>query len=164
MNHSYWRWYLVGSLGLFALLLVWGNWRTWSGAAVTTSHTHVQVQVGQASILAEVVSTPAEQAKGLSGRVNLAKNSGMWFPFASGRAPAFWMRDMLIPIDIIWVRQGQVVSVSAQVPPPPFGTALKDLPLYTAAEPADAVLEVNAGWAKINGVGPGTSVSVRPAL
>lgn len=157
-----WRWYIVGSLCLFAFLLVVGNVRKWSSASVSLPRVKVEIKIGQAKVLAEVASTPESQARGLSGRVNLGRNEGMWFPFPAGKAPAFWMREMLMPIDIIWVRQGRVVAISGQVPPPAPNTPLRYLPLYASPVPADAVLEVNAGFVKINRVTNGTAVSVRP--
>ncbi len=158
-----WRWYIVGSLCLFAFLLIVGNVRKWSSASIALPRVQVNIKIGQANVLAEMATTPESQARGLSGRVNLGRNEGMWFPFSKSKAPAFWMRDMLMPIDIIWVRQGRVVAISEQVPPPAPNTPLRNLPLYASPVPADAVLEVNAGFAKIHGVTTGTAVSVVPA-
>ncbi len=162
MKHSYWRWYLVGSLGVFALLLLLGNLRSWNNVTVSEPKQVVQVQVGQAMVRAEVAATGKQKDRGLSGRSSLAADAGMWFPFPNNTATAFWMKDMLMPIDIIWVGNGQVVSVNEQVLPPASGTALADLPLYAPAGLADAVLEVNAGWAKAHEVTAGSSVRVLP--
>lgn len=162
-NKIYWQWYLVAALCLFALLLIWGNARRWYSVKVSPAGQEVLVLVGKNKIIAEVASTAEQKSRGLSGREKLDQGHGMWFPFPTGQASAFWMKDMKIPIDIIWVKQGSVVFVNENVPPPVLGQDTNSgLPLYMSPEPADGVLEVNAGWAKEHSVVMGTNVSVKP--
>ncbi|HTE48328.1 MAG TPA: DUF192 domain-containing protein [Candidatus Paceibacterota bacterium] len=62
-----------------------------------------QVKIAGQSIKVELAITPAELARGLSGRKGLASDEGMLFTFNQpGRYP-FWMKDMNFPIDIIWL-------------------------------------------------------------
>jgi uncharacterized membrane protein (UPF0127 family) len=66
------------------------------------------------------------------------------------------MKGMRFPIDIIWVSAGRVVDVTAAAQPPAPGSPLR---LYSPrGGRADRALEVNAGWAKRNGVRPGARV------
>ena len=123
--------------------------------------TRARIRLGEANVVAEVARTKAQQVRGLSGRTSLGQDEGMWFSYSNSEASAFWMRGMLIPIDIIWVREKKVISISDRVPPPLPNTALKDLPIYTSSTSADGVLEVNAGWAKAHNVGLGTLVVVQ---
>jgi uncharacterized protein len=118
------------------------------------------VKVGDAEVQAEVADTPAEQAKGLSGRPPLAADEGMLFEFAGSSRQAFWMKEMRFPIDIVWIDKGRVSQVSPSVPAPKPGTPDSELPLYRPRQAIDSVLEVRSGWARANGVAPGAAVEV----
>ncbi len=110
---------------------------------------------GRVTIDVEVARSPRAQAKGLAGRSSLKKGTGMVFPYdASGRR-AFWMKGMLIPIDIIWIRKGAIVAIDGDLPPPSSDGAL---PVYSRS--ADLVLEVPAGYAAEMGIRVGHSVAL----
>jgi uncharacterized membrane protein (UPF0127 family) len=96
----------------------------------------------------EVASTQEETRKGLSNRVGLSPNTGMLFIFEGDALRTFWMRDMFIPIDIVWINSaGIVVGTDENIRPPRPGAALRLLPLYASGIPCKYVLEVNAGEA-----------------
>ena len=116
------------------------------------------VRVGDApAVRAQVADDAAERAQGLSGRPRLARNAGMYFVLPD-TTTRFWMKGMRFPLDMLWIRDDRVVDVTARAPKPRPGTAESRLPLYSSSRPADRVLEVNAGWAKRNGVQVGDSV------
>jgi uncharacterized membrane protein (UPF0127 family) len=115
------------------------------------------VQIGAARVTADVADDDAERARGLGGRKRLGRDAGMYFVLTNA-APTFWMKGMLIPLDMIWIKDGRVVDVSARVPKPRPGTSEANLPIYSPSAPADRVLEVNSGWAHRNGVEPGDLV------
>jgi uncharacterized protein len=56
------------------------------------------------SFTVEVARTPDEQARGLMGRTELAADRGMLFPYNPPQTASFWMRNTLIPLDIIFIR------------------------------------------------------------
>lgn len=91
-----------------------------------------------------------EKIKGLSGRTSLGEDEGMLFISDTVEIPRFWMKGMLIPIDILWLNKGKIVDITHDIPIP----IREDIPLptYSPIEPIQYVLEVNAGWAKENGV------------
>ncbi|MCZ7625774.1 MAG: DUF192 domain-containing protein [Candidatus Methylomirabilis sp.] len=60
------------------------------------------------TITVEVARTRREQAKGLAGRSSLPKGEGMLFPFDAAEHRTFWMKGMLIPLDIVWIREGRL--------------------------------------------------------
>ena len=76
-------------------------------------------------------------------------------------SPAFWMKGMRFAIDIVWIDDGRVVDVTADVPPPRGSNAA--LPTYSPDRPANRALEVRAGWAARHGVTRGAPVRVRAA-
>ena len=118
------------------------------------------VNVGGASVTADIADDEASRARGLSGRDRLDADAGMLFVLP-GDAPSFWMKDMRFPIDIVWIKGGRVVDVTADVPPP-AGTN-EALATYSPDRPANRALEVNAGWAARHGVERGDRVRVRRA-
>ena len=114
------------------------------------------VQVGDAVVQAEIADDNAERALGLGERDRLARNGGMYFVLTSD-APRIWMKGMRFPLDLVWINDNRVVDVTADVPDQP-DTPEAQLPIYSPSQPADRLLEVNAGWAQRNGVRPGDRV------
>lgn len=84
----------------------------------------------------------------------------MLFVFPDVAPRSFWMNEMLIPLDIIWLNGGRVAEVWAGAPPPAPGQA----PARRAGPAADAVLEVPAGSAAAAGLRVGDTVALPPAL
>ena len=91
----------------------------------------------------EIAKTEAEKEVGLSAKERLDENSGMLFPFESPSYYPFWMKNMKFPIDIIFARNGLIVTIHKNVKPPASPT--EKPPIYNSTEPADTVLEINAG-------------------
>ena len=61
----------------------------------------------------EVAATPEEQEKGLMFRRSLAGDRGMIFPYDPPQEVAFWMKNTLIPLDIIYIRSdGTIVRIT----------------------------------------------------
>ncbi len=110
---------------------------------------------GRVTIDVEVARNVEEQAKGLGGRSSLKKGTGMVFPYDGPEPRAFWMKGMLIPLDILWIRGGKIVAIEAKIPPPSPGA-----PLAVYSHVADLVLEVPAGYAHEMGIRVGQQVRV----
>jgi len=96
----------------------------------------------------ELAETMLEKARGLSGRQELAKNAGMLFVFSPASRESFWMKGMNFSLDMIWIREGKVIDITKNAQPlkDSLGDSLRPL-YFTPKEPADAVLEINAGQA-----------------
>ena len=116
----------------------------------------VKVRIGDNEWRAEVANNSASRAKGLSGHDPLGEKEGMLFIFEKSDAYTFWMKGMKFSLDIIWINGGKVVDISENLPP----AGLTDLKLYSPREPANWVLEINAGSAKKFGVKIGDSVEL----
>ena len=102
--------------------------------------------IGDASFAVELAVTARQQAQGLSGRPSLVPGTGMLFILASEGRPSFWMKDMRFPLDMVWISaEYAVVDITEDVPPPAPGQTTSELPTYMPAEPAQFVLQINAG-------------------
>ena len=97
----------------------------------------------------EVADTEEERAQGLMFRENLPENAGMWFVFPEPGIYAFWMKNTLIPLDVLYFdEEGKFVSVQTMNP-----CEHDPCKTYPSARPAKYALEVNAGFAEKEGVG-----------
>lgn len=110
---------------------------------------------GRVTITVEVARTAAEQARGLGGRASLPKGEGMLFPFDAAEHRTFWMKGMLIPLDIVWIRKGKIAAIDINVPPPRADEAPA-----VVSHVADLVLEVPAGFTQEKGISVGQTVSI----
>ncbi len=100
------------------------------------------VEVGsQLRFEVEIADTPQEREQGLSGRSDLPEGTGMLFTYDEARTRSFWMVDMLLPIDLAWIRGDRLVAVQTLQPCP----TREACPSHLSPEPVDAVLEVGAG-------------------
>jgi uncharacterized protein len=116
------------------------------------------LKVRDKTIRVEVVDTPASRAQGLSGRVSLPENQGMYFVFEFPAKHGFWMKDMRFPIDIIWIKDGAIIGFQENTPVPTGG----ELPVYYPQSSVSHVLEINAFKAKEWGFRIGDKVEILP--
>lgn len=111
-------------------------------------------------LLVAVAQNVGERTHGLSHCQALPANSGMYFILPQKDRAIFWMKDMLLPIDIVWIADGQVVGIESNVLPPAGQIADQDLPRYMAPVAVDAVLELPAGKSQTYGITNGTPVEL----
>ncbi len=119
-----------------------------------------KIQTPKTTLSLALAETPEEQSKGLSGCTYIPKNSGMYFSFESSRPATFWMKDMVIPIDIIWIKNGEVVGIEKNVLHEPLNTPDSALKTYSSPGDIDAVLEIEAGKAEDYGIQKGSNVGI----
>ena len=100
----------------------------------------------------ELARTSQEQAKGLMFRTEMGPDEGMIFPFDPPRMASFWMRNTVIPLDLIFVApDGRISNIAANAVP------YDETPLSSLGD-AKAVLELNGGRAAQLGIKPGDRV------
>ena len=123
------------------------------------------VRIGSLEFVVEVAADSDNQIKGLSGRESLDAGTGMLFVFENEKRFRFWMREMEIPLDMVWINsECQVVDISENVPPPERDIPLKDLPRYSPESPAKYVLEINGGESEERGLLIGDHVEFKGEL
>jgi uncharacterized membrane protein (UPF0127 family) len=99
----------------------------------------------------EIAASPEEQERGLMFRHSLAGDRGMIFPYDPPQDVAFWMKNTLIPLDMLFIRaDGRVARIAT-------ATALS-LDTVPGGEPVAAVLEIRGGRAAELGIVPGDRV------
>jgi uncharacterized membrane protein (UPF0127 family) len=100
----------------------------------------------------EVARSEQEQQTGLMNRSSLAPDRGMIFPHEPPRMASFWMKNTLIPLDIIFVRtDGTIVNIAENTVP----LSLDPVP---SLEPVGAVLELAGGRTAELGIRAGDKV------
>ncbi|MBN1271237.1 MAG: DUF192 domain-containing protein [Candidatus Aminicenantes bacterium] len=101
------------------------------------------------SITAECAVTEAERALGLMYREKIESDQGMLFIFSREGIYSFWMKNMVIPLDILWLdKNKRIVHIAENVPP----CRKVPCPSYGPSIPAMYVLELKAGSAKEHGL------------
>lgn len=154
---------LGGALVILGLA-IWPDVRTSfvrENLAMPTSsqgYGQAQINFSDVTVSAKVPLSADLQAKGLGGRTGLSDREGMLWLYDQPGAYVFWMKDMLIPLDFIWINRGQIVDLTPDVPPPQPGQS--DLPIYRASSPVDAILEVRAGFIAAHNLEIGEAVTI----
>lgn len=102
----------------------------------------IKAKIGNQIFILEVADTEAKRSRGLSGRKSLGRNEGMLFIFNKKERYTFWMKDMEIPLDFIWLDDNTVADITKNVLPPNYD--LDNLKLYNPMIPVNKVIEINA--------------------
>ena len=98
----------------------------------------IKMKIGNNNYNIELATTIAQKTKGLSGRDSLCKNCGMLFTFGFETNLPFWMKDTLIPLDMIWLdKNGKIVDIQT-------ASEINSTKIYQNQTPAQYVLELNA--------------------
>lgn len=118
------------------------------------------VSINGKKMKVEIAKTDAEREYGLMNRNQLDVNSGMLFVFEKAEIQTFWMKNTLIPLDIIWINSSsiginKIVEITTLDPDSPDYT-----PQYTPENKANYVLELNAGAINENGFKVGDQVKI----
>lgn len=107
---------------------------------------------GELRIAVEVARTPRQRDRGLMYRQHLPPDHGMLFIFAHERIQSFWMKNTLIPLDMIFISKDMTIAGIVENAEPQTKTSRR------VDAPSSYVLEVNGGWSKDHGVAAGTTV------
>ena len=115
------------------------------------------IKVKDQQLRVEVVDSASAMTLGLSGRDQIGSD-GMLFILPRPQVARFWMKDMKFDLDLVWLGQGRILAITAQVPAPDGHVPDHQLPIYTSPPQTDMVLEVVAGWAQTHGWQAGDQV------
>jgi len=114
------------------------------------------IKINQQEIKAEIAATFKQQYQGLSNRESLCGDCGMLFNFSDSGPRSFVMRNMNFPLDIIFIDNGVIKNIAAQLEPE------KENPqnIYESNGPVNQVLEVNGGYCDKYNIQPGDRVDI----
>ena len=117
-----------------------------------TSELTIVTATGPHRFTVEVAETPAQMEQGLMFRRTLALDAGMLFDYKAPTVATMWMRNTLIPLDMLFVdAQGRIVNIHQRAVP-------QSLDVIAAGAPVRAVIELNGGTAARLGIAPGDRV------
>ena len=107
---------------------------------------------GKFRFTVEVAETPAQQAQGLMYREKMAPEAGMLFTYDQPQLATFWMKNTLIPLDMLFIgADGRIVNIHERATP-------HSLDGIRSAGPIRGVLEINGGMSARLGIRPGDRV------
>ena len=110
---------------------------------LSTVNYNSQVSVGGKVFLVDVAETKYLQERGFSGHAPITDNEGMFFIFKEPDNYGFWMKDMLFPIDILWMDADlKIIHIEKNVKPDSYPK------VFYPEAPALYVLEISAGEAQ----------------
>jgi uncharacterized protein len=140
---------------LSALILVLVTAVATAAEAVSFGRSTVEVvgqDGGRHAFAVEMAATPEQLAQGLMYRRSLPAEAGMLFDFGGVQQVAMWMKNTLIPLDMLFIdRDGRIVYINEYAVP-------GSLEPRGPREPIRAVLEINAGTARRMGIRSGDRV------
>jgi uncharacterized protein len=114
-------------------------------------------KLGNQTFELEVAKTRQQEALGLMYRTFLPSNRGMLFLFSPSQPVQFWMKHCRMSLDMIFLRQGKVIAISANTPP----CTADPCPVYGPNEPIDQVIEIRGGQSASLGLTVGANVEVQ---
>lgn len=114
------------------------------------------VTIGEQTINLEVADTPQKRGIGLMFRDSLPSDRGMIFTFDRPQNVTFWMKNVRFPLDMIFLQNGRIVSIAANVPP----CTNDPCPSYGSPSLFNAVIELGGGRAAELGLQAGDRLKV----
>jgi uncharacterized membrane protein (UPF0127 family) len=164
------RWLSFFSILLSVLLMGCSSPTTANSPRPSESRTPAPVALGQNlpisaqailpngdTIQLEVARTQQQQMKGLMYRPALPDNRGMLFVFPTPQPVQFWMLNVPVPLDMVFLRQGVVEYIQASAPP----CKREPCPTYGPNGLIDQVIELRSGRADELDLKPGTQVKIK---
>jgi len=116
-----------------------------------------KVIINGKQINVEIADNDEEMTKGLMFRRELGENKGMLFIFEDSGSRTFWMKNTLIPLDIIFISEDfKIINIEKAEP-----CKLEPCKLYHSTDKARYVLEVNKGFTERKKINPGDLVEIK---
>lgn len=148
MKKIYW---ILGIIFIFLWTVIIGNSRLGNRNPTVTINKH--------TFNLYVAKTPKDREIGLSKYNNISQNFGMIFIFDKPDFYSFWMKDMKLPIDIIFIKDDRIVTVYKNVTP--VKSQDGSLIIYQPISKADKVLEINSGLSQKYNIKEGDLVKLK---
>lgn len=125
----------------------------------TTLPITAKITIAGKAINLEVARSSQEQAMGLMYRPALPDDRGMLFPMTPARPVTFWMKNVPVALDMVFLFQGKVKAIASSVPP----CTTPECPVYGPQGDVDNVLELRSGRAMELGIKVGDEATIVPS-
>ena len=150
---------IIVGIGIFGILYFNETPQEVAEFDENTKHSKVYIYTTNSEIMVnvEVADTPQKQSQGLMFRENMKWDHGMLFIFDNETILSFWMKDTLIPLDMIFVdKTFRIINIIDNTLP----CNIEPCPDYSSEKPVKYVLEVNAGFVETNDIEAGDFISM----
>jgi len=119
----------------------------------------INLKINNQNFKIELAQSLSQKSLGLGNRPSLCNNCGMLFLYKGEGPLPFWMKNTLIPLDMIWLnKSGTIVDIQTALPEP--NTPDHQLKIYQNEKAAQYVLELNAYKAKELGLKIGDTINL----
>jgi len=118
------------------------------------------VTINNKNISLDIADTPASRQKGLMFVESMPENSGMLFVLEKPEFANFWMKNMKIPLDMLFISGEKIVTIYNKVPV----CKIAPCQIYPSNQKVDFVLEVNSGYCEKHRINIGQTVKFSPEL
>jgi uncharacterized membrane protein (UPF0127 family) len=123
-----------------------------------SQYRNLTVTIDRYNISASVADTDDKRTKGLSGVENMSENQGMLFIFNYPSKQGFWMKEMMFPLDIIWLdSNNSVIHIQKKLQP---CTSVLFCSVYSPSSDAKYVLETISGFTDLHSVNEGDKIKI----
>jgi hypothetical protein len=107
--------------------------------------TEIRFRNGKVGV--EIADNIISRSLGLSFRKEIKGNEGMLFRFSRATRALFWNFGMLFPIDVLWIRDGEIVGIEENIP-----KMMKGIKVFAPEEPVHMAIELSSGSVKRLGI------------
>lgn len=125
-------------------------------AEPVSARERVVLTTAQGAVVLEVARTPSERHLGLMNRVAVPSGTGMLFVYSAPRRVGMWMANTLVPLDMVFMREGRVVRVVRGAQP----CTQQPCPVLWSGSVVDQVIELRSGQAASLGIDVGDRISI----
>ncbi len=120
----------------------------------------VSARLGEVQLRVMIARTDQEKRTGLMFRRTLAPDEGMLFVYDTPHQMTFWMKNTVLPLDLIFFGPDLAVTESIEGMVPGIGIPDEQLPRYTSTRPAQFALEMASGSVSRLGITPGLTLEI----
>ncbi|MGH6961849.1 MAG: DUF192 domain-containing protein [Dongiaceae bacterium] len=139
-------------MAAIALAVVAAGTRAPAAAGFERDELIVETADGAHRFAVELATTAEQRSQGLMFRPHLAADAGMLFVYPRERTITMWMKNTLIPLDMLFIAaDGRIIHIAERTIP-------KSMATISSEGPARGVLELNGGTAARLGIKPGDRV------
>jgi uncharacterized protein len=134
------------------VLFFWGLWLYFSPVRFEKDSLYIQSGTRLWPVAIEIAKTPDQLKKGLMFRHKVRENTGMLFVYSEPQVVRMWMKNTLVPLDMLFIDERGVIVTIAQNARP------RSLETISSDQPVIAVLELTGGITKLHKIAVGDTV------